>query len=54
MLRLEARRRPSRLMIWLSPLLAVALTCVIGGAVFAALGKDRGDAMKRLADEANG
>lgn len=40
MLRLEARPAPSRLMVWLSPLVALTLTVVIGAALFALLGKD--------------
>lgn len=40
MLELEARAEPSRLMPWLSPLLAVALTLVGGMLLFLALGKD--------------
>lgn len=40
MLRLEPRARPSRLMGWLSPLLAAVLTLVAGLAIFAALGKN--------------
>jgi len=47
MLRLEARAAPSRAMSWLSPLLALAVTVVIGLVLFALLGKDpaRGLAM---------
>lgn len=40
MLRLEARPQPSRLMSLLSPVLALALTVLIGVALFALLGKD--------------
>jgi simple sugar transport system permease protein len=40
MLKLEARPNPSTLWGYLSPLLALALTVVIGVALFAALGKD--------------
>ncbi len=40
MLRLEIRPQPSRLMSLLSPVLALALTLVIGAALFAWLGKD--------------
>jgi len=40
MLELEARAEPSRLMAWVSPLLAVALMLLGGMVVFAALGKD--------------
>jgi simple sugar transport system permease protein len=40
MIRLERRPTPSRLWIALSPVLAVALTVIAGGVLFAALGKD--------------
>ncbi len=40
MLRLEPRARPSRPMSLASPLIAVALTLLLAGALFAALGKD--------------
>ena len=40
MLRLEARPQPSRLWSYGSPLLALAITVLIGVALFAALGKD--------------
>jgi general nucleoside transport system permease protein len=40
MLRLEARPQPSRVMSICSPLLALAITVVVGIALFAALGKD--------------
>ncbi|MDP1901005.1 MAG: ABC transporter permease [Rubrivivax sp.] len=40
MLRLEARPQPSRRMSLLSPMLALALTLLIGAALFAWLGKD--------------
>src|SRR4051812_36428013 len=40
MLRLEARPAPSRRMMWLSPMLAVAATAAIGIAIFALLGRD--------------
>jgi general nucleoside transport system permease protein len=39
-LRIEARAQPSRLMSWLSPLIALTLTVIIGMLTFAALGKD--------------
>ena len=39
MLRLEPRREPSRLMFYLTPFMAVALTLVAGAMLFAALGK---------------
>src|SRR5690606_8646030 len=38
--RLEARPQPSRLMGWLSPVLAAVLTIVAGFVLFSALGKD--------------
>src|SRR5574343_1261041 len=40
MLRLEPRPQASRVWSWASPLLALALTVLIGIALFAALGKD--------------
>ena len=40
MLRLEARPQPSRAMSILSPLLALAITVLVGVALFALLGKD--------------
>lgn len=40
MLRLERRARPSTLMAWLSPLLAVLLTALCGVVLFMAVGKD--------------
>ena len=40
MLELEARPAPSRLMSVVSPLLALAMTVLIGVALFVALGKD--------------
>lgn len=40
MLRLEKRPNPSQVWAWATPLLAVALTMVAGGILFAALGKD--------------
>src|SRR5689334_9055980 len=39
-LKLEARAEPSRLMGWLSPLIAAALTVAAGFVLFVALGKD--------------
>src|SRR5256885_13842533 len=39
-LKLEARAEPSRLMGWLSPLIAAALTIVAGFILFSALGKN--------------
>lgn len=40
MLRLEPRARPSRAMSFAAPLIAVVLTLLLAGALFAALGKD--------------
>lgn len=40
MIRLEARPQPSAMMAYATPLLAVALTMIFGGLLFAALGKD--------------
>lgn len=40
MLKLEARVAPSRVWVWASPLLALALTALLGALLFAALGKD--------------
>lgn len=39
-IRLERRREPSRAVAWATPFLAVALTMIAGGAMFAALGVD--------------
>jgi general nucleoside transport system permease protein len=40
MLRLERRPQPSTFWNWATPVLAVALTMIAGGILFAALGKD--------------
>ena len=40
MIHLEARAAPSRLMIVLSPVIALAITVLVAGVLFAALGKD--------------
>ncbi len=40
MLKLEKRPQPSRLWTYLTPVLAVVITMIAGGALFAALGKD--------------
>ena len=40
MLRLEPRGVPSRVMVWLSPLLALAITVAFGVAIFLAMGKN--------------
>ena len=39
-IRLEARSEPSRLMSWVSPLLAAAATLVVGFVLFSMLGKN--------------
>ena len=39
-LKLEARAEPSRLMGWLAPLFAAALTIVVGFVLFSALGRN--------------
>src|SRR5690554_6250975 len=44
--RLEARAQPSRLMGWLSPVLAALLTVVAGFMLFSALGKDPVEAFR--------
>ncbi|MCC6002464.1 MAG: ABC transporter permease [Pararhodobacter sp.] len=40
MLRLERRPQPSRVWVWATPVLAVCLTMIAGGILFAILGKD--------------
>ncbi|MGR3696753.1 MAG: ABC transporter permease, partial [Roseovarius sp.] len=40
MLKLEKRPQPSQLWTWATPVLAVLITMVAGGALFAALGQD--------------
>ena len=40
MWRLEARPAPSRVWVWASPVLALALTTLLGMLLFAALGQD--------------
>lgn len=40
MLELERRKEPSRVMVWLTPALAVLATMAVGGMVFSALGYD--------------
>jgi simple sugar transport system permease protein len=40
MLRLEARAEPSQTMVWLSPLLALAVTVIMGIGIFVAMGKN--------------
>jgi ABC-type uncharacterized transport system permease subunit len=48
MIRLERRPQPSRLWVWCTPLLAVALTMLAGGLMFAALGKDPIEAIRTI------
>ncbi|MEO0504027.1 MAG: ABC transporter permease, partial [Pseudomonadota bacterium] len=40
MIRIEARAQPSQMMAYATPLLAVLLTMLFGGILFAVLGKD--------------
>ena len=47
-LELEARDVPSRVMVWLSPVVAVLCTVAMGGALFAAFGLAPLDAMKEF------
>jgi len=48
MLKLEKRPQPSRLWTWVTPLLAVVITMLAGGALFAALGKDPVEAIATI------
>jgi general nucleoside transport system permease protein len=48
MIRLEKRPQPSRAWTWATPLLAVALTMIAGGLMFAALGKDPFEAIRTI------
>ncbi len=48
MIRLEKRPQPSRAWSWATPLVAVALTMVAGGLMFAALGKDPVEAIRTI------
>jgi len=48
MLRLERRPQPSRAWVWATPPLAVLITMVAGGALFAALGKDPVEAITTI------
>jgi simple sugar transport system permease protein len=48
MLRLEKRPTPSRAWAWGTPFLAVLLTMIVGGAMFAALGKDPVEAIRTI------
>ncbi|MFO7772095.1 MAG: ABC transporter permease, partial [Roseovarius gahaiensis] len=47
-LQLEKRLQPSRRWIYLSPLLAVVITMLVGGALFAALGKNPVEAIATI------
>jgi ABC-type uncharacterized transport system permease subunit len=46
--RLEKRREPSQLMVYLAPVLAVALTMVLGAAIFSALGYNGVGAVREI------
>lgn len=48
MIRLEKRPQPSRAWSWATPLVAVALTMIAGGLMFAALGKDPIEAIRTI------
>jgi ABC-type uncharacterized transport system permease subunit len=48
MIRLARRPAPSRLMLWTSPLIAVAATFMLGAALFSALGLPAGEAVHAL------
>ncbi|WP_294623425.1 ABC transporter permease [uncultured Roseovarius sp.] len=48
MLKLEKRPQPSRFWTWAAPLLAVVLTMLLGGVLFAALGKDPVEAIATI------
>ncbi|GGL68305.1 ABC transporter permease [Wenxinia marina] len=48
MLRLEKRPQPSRAWAWATPVLAVVLTMIAGGLLFAALGKDPVEAIRTI------
>ncbi len=48
MLRLEKRPSPSRFWVWATPVLAVVLTMLAGGAMFAALGKNPALAIRTI------
>lgn len=48
MLRLEKRLQPSRVWTWATPIFAVLMTMVAGGALFAALGKDPLEAISTI------
>ncbi len=48
MIRLERRPSPSRVWVWATPVLAVILTMIAGGAMFAALGKNPVQALRTI------
>lgn len=48
MYRLEARPQPSKVMRWFTPVIAVILTMIAGGILFAILGKDPVEAIKLI------
>ncbi|MEL6993368.1 MAG: ABC transporter permease [Pseudomonadota bacterium] len=48
MLKLERRPQASKLWLYLTPLLAVLITMIVGGAMFAALGKDPLEAIRTI------
>ena len=48
MIALEKRPEPSRVWAWATPVLAVVLTMIAGGAMFAALGKDPVEAIRTI------
>jgi len=48
MLRLEQRPQPSRMWVYLTPLVAVVITMIAGGALFAALGKSPVEAIATI------
>ncbi len=48
MFRIEKRPQPSRLWTYLTPLVAVVITMIVGGALFAALGKNPVEAIRTI------
>ncbi|MGX0976207.1 ABC-type uncharacterized transport system permease subunit [Roseovarius sp. MBR-51] len=48
MLKIEKRPQPSRLWTWVTPILAVVITMLAGGALFAALGQDPVEAISTI------
>ncbi|QIE44909.1 ABC transporter permease [Pseudohalocynthiibacter aestuariivivens] len=48
MLRLERRPQPSKMWVYLTPVVAVVITMIAGGALFAALGKAPGEAIATI------